>query len=122
MRRRLEPAEMWFVRRMLRIPGTARRTKEEVLRRGASEKRIDGDHNRKQSVFVAHKLRGKGLEKECLLVMIDGRRGKQRLKFTDGIIDVTGCAIVVDVLTLAEDWSLWRSVTTYANLLDTALR
>ena len=55
--------------------------------------------------------------------MIDGRRarGRQRLKFMDGIGDVTGCETVVDVVRLAEDRIVWRSVVAYVNL-ETALR
>ena len=72
---------------------------------------------------MGHILRGNGLEKDCLLGMIDGRRarGGQRLKIMDGIRDVTGCETVVDVVRLAEDKSVWRSVAAYINL-DTALR
>ena len=38
MRRRLEAAEMWFIRMMLRIPWTARRTNEEVLGMAGTER------------------------------------------------------------------------------------
>ena len=40
MRRRLEAAEIWFVRRMLRIPWPARRTNEEVLRRAGVKREL----------------------------------------------------------------------------------
>ena len=78
---------------------------------------------RRQIGFVGHILRGDGLKKDCLLGMIERRRarGRQRLKLMNGIIDVTGCETVVDVLRLAEDRSVWRSVAAYFNL-DTALR
>ena len=39
----------------------------------------------------------------------------------DGIREVTGCETVVDVLRLAEDRSVWRSVVAFVNL-DTALQ
>ena len=63
---------------------------------------------RRQIGFVGRMLRGNDLEKDCLLWMIAGRRarGRQRLKFMDGIRDVNGCEIVVDVLRLAEDRSV----------------
>ena len=72
---------------------------------------------------VVNVLRGDGLEKDCQLGMIEGRRarGRQRLKFMDGIRDVTGCETVVEVLRLAEDRSVWRTVAANVNL-DTALR
>ena len=73
--------------------------------------------------YVGHLLRGNCFEKDCLLGMIDGRRAshRQRLTLIDGIRDVTGCETVVDVLRLAEDRSVWRSVAAYVDL-DTALR
>ena len=49
---------------------------------------------------MGHIFRGNGLEKDCQHGMIEGRRtrGRQCLKFMDGIRDVTGCESVVDVL------------------------
>ena len=78
---------------------------------------------RRQIGFVMHILKRNGLEKDCLLGMFNGRRarGKQRLKFMDGIRDVTGCETMVDVLRLAYDRSVWRSVAVYVNL-NTELR
>ena len=123
MRKRLEAAEMWFLRRMLRIPWTARRTNEEVLRRAGVRRELMTVIRRRQIGFVGHVVRGDGLEKDCLLGMIEGRRarGRQRLKFMDGIRDVTGCETVVDVLRLAEDRSVWRTVAANVNF-DAALR
>ena len=90
---------------MLRIPWTARRTNEEVLRRADVKRELLKMIRKRQIRFVGTILRGNGLKKDCLLGMIDGRRarGRQRLKFMDGIGDVTGSEIVVDVLRLAED-------------------
>ena len=78
---------------------------------------------RRRIGYVGHILRGNGLEKDCLLGMIDGRKakGRQRLKFMNGIRDVTGCETVMDVLGLVEDMSVWRSVAAYVNL-DTSVR
>ena len=114
---------MWFARRMLRIPWTARRTNEEVLRRAGVKRELMTMIRRRQIGFVGHILRSNGLEKDCLLGMIDGRRarGRQRSKFMDGIREVTGCETMGDVMRLAEDRSVWRSVPAYVNL-DTAFR
>ena len=67
---------------------------------------------RRQISFVGHILRGNGLEKKCLLGMIEGRRARrrQRLKFMDGIRVATGCEIVADMLRLPEDRSVSPSV------------
>ena len=60
---------------------------------------------------------------ECPIGTIQekGARGRQRLKFMDGIRDVTGNKTVVDVLRPVEYRRVCRFVAVYVNL-DTALR
>ena len=123
MRKRLEAVEMWFYRRMLRVPWTARRTNHEVLQMAGVNREIMTLVRRRQLGFLGHTLRGNGLEKDCLLGMIEGRRarGRQRNKFMDGIKEVVGCGRIDEVLRLAEDRSAWRSIVADINV-DTALR
>ena len=121
MRSRLEAAEMWFYRRMLRIPWTARRTNQEVLRMAGVTRELMTVIRRRQIGFLGHILRGSRLEKDCLLGMVEGRRarGRQRTKYTDGIKELIGCVRMDEVLRL--DRSAWRSIAANINL-DTALR
>ena len=123
MGRRLEAVEMWFLRRMLRIPWTARRTNEDVLRIVGVQRELMTVIRRRQLRFVGHVLRGNGWERGSLLGMIEGRRarGRQRLKYMDGIKEVVGCERAVDVLRLVEDRSVWRSIVANVNC-DSALR
>ena len=74
---------------------------------------------RRQNGFVGHISRGNGFEKDCILGLIDrrGARGRERLKFMDGIRDETGCETAVDVLRLAEHRSVLRSVAANVNLV-----
>ena len=74
MRRRLETAEMWFVRRMLRIWWTARSANEMVLRRAGVKSELMTMIRRRQIGFVGCIFRGNFLEEDCLLGMIDGRK------------------------------------------------
>ena len=91
MRKRLEAAEMWFLRRMLRIPWTARRTNVEVLQMARTKRELMATIRKRQLGFLGHLLRGAGIEKDCLLGMIEGTRarGRQRRKFMDGIKEWT---------------------------------
>ena len=77
IRRRLEAAEMWFIRRMMRIQWTARRTNEEVLQMARGCKELLTVTRRRQIGL----LKGCGLERECLLGMIEGRRTRGRKMF-----------------------------------------
>lgn len=113
MAERLEAVEMWFLRRMMRIPWTARVTNEEVLRRAGTERCLLGNVRRRQLGFVGHILRGDNFEKHCLLGRIEGRRarGRQRLKFMDTILQhLGGGRGTVDLIRLADDRGRWRSM------------
>ena len=60
---KLEAAEMWFLRRMYRIPWTARETNEAVLNRAGIERSLIKTVRRRQLKFLGHILRSEGLEK-----------------------------------------------------------
>ena len=92
MRRKLEAAEMWMLRRMLRVPWTARMTNEEVMRRAGVTRLLMTTIRRRQLGYVGHLLRGRSIVKDCLLGMIDGRRarGRQRMKYLDGLKEIVG--------------------------------
>ena len=114
---------MWFIRRMLRIPRTAKRTNEEVLGKAGTERVLMSAIRRRQLGYLGHAIRADGLEKSVLLVFIEGRRarGRQRLKYMDGIVAVIGCSMAVEVVRLTEDRGMWHSIVANVNI-DTALR
>ena len=58
-----------------------------------------------------------------LLELIEGRRarGRQRLKYMDGIVEVMGCSTAAEVVRLTEDIGRWHSIVANVNI-DTALR
>ena len=123
MRRKLEAAEMWFYRRMLRIPWTARVTNQEVLERMGVAREMMTVIRKRQLGFLGHILRSDGMESNCLMGMVEGRRarGRQRMKWTDRIKELVGCERMGEVKRLAEDRSAWRAIVANINI-DTALR
>lgn len=113
MEKRLEAAEMWFLRRMLRIPWTARVTNEEVMRRAGVERRLLKTIRKKQLNFIGHIMRADGLERNCLLGRVEGTRsrGRQRIKYMDALLEQLGDGRrVVDLVRLADDRTDWRSM------------
>ena len=78
LKKRLDAAEMWFLRRMLRVPWTARMSNERVLERAGVERQLLRVLRTRQLRFLGHLLRGNGLEREVLLGRIEGRRGRGR--------------------------------------------
>ena len=123
MRRRLEAAEMFFIRRMLRIPWRARRTNEEVLGMAGKERVLMTTIRRKQVGYLGHAIRADGLEKSVLLGFIKGRRarGRLRLKYMDGIVEVVGCSTAAEAVRLTQDRGMWHYIVANVNI-DTALR
>ena len=76
LRNKIDAAEIWFLRRMLWISWTDKVTNEEMLRRSGMKRELMGDIEKRQLQFLGHILRAHGLERDCLLGMIDGKRAK----------------------------------------------
>ena len=123
MRRKLEAAEMWMLRRMLRVPWTARMTNQEVMRRAGVTRLLMTTIRQRQLGYIGHLLRGRSLGKDCLLGMIDGRRarGRQRMKYMDGLKEIVECSGIGEMVRLAEDRNRWRIIVANVNI-DTAHR
>ena len=113
MEKRLKATEMCFLRRMLRIPWTARVSNEEVMRRAGMERRLLKTIRKKQLNFVGHIMKADGLERNCLLGRVEGTRsrGRQRIKYMNALLAQLGDGWRVVVLVrLAEERTEWRSM------------
>ena len=124
LRRRLEAVEMWFLRRMLRVPWTARLTNERVMEMAGVRRALLGAVRARQLKFLGHILRHECLEKEVLLGKIEGRRarGRQRIKFASSLLeDIPGQTTMAGLVRTAHDRERWRSMVANVSF-DTALR
>ena len=104
---------MYFYRRMMRIPWTARVTNVEVLRRAGVERCLMKRVRRRQLKFLGHIVRAGELESDCLLGRIDGTRarGRQRIKYMDSILGfLDGGHTTTSVLQLARERRYWKSM------------
>ena len=83
MRSKLEAAEMWFYRRMLKIPWRLNITNEEVLKKKGAERKLLQTVRRRQLEFLGHVMRKERLENLTLTGCIDGKksRGRPRIKY-----------------------------------------
>ena len=82
--------ESWCWRRLLRVPWTARRSNQSILKEISPEYSLEGLMLKlKLQYFVHLMLRTDSLEKTLMLGKIEGRRrrGRQRMKQLDGITD-----------------------------------
>ena len=86
--RRIDASEQWCWRRLLRIPWTARRSNQSILKEISPEYSLEGLMLKPQ-YFGNLRKRASSLEKTLMLEKIEGRRrGRQRMRWLDGIMDV----------------------------------
>ena len=85
--RGLEAAEMWYIRRIMRISWTEKKSNEEAMEMAGYERPLLKTIRKRQLQFVGHINRADGLEKQILSRKICGikRRGRQRTKYTDSL-------------------------------------
>src|SRR5574337_686850 len=81
---------VWFWRRLLRVPWTARRSSQSILKEISPEYSLQGLMLKLKLQYFGHLMRRTdSLEKTLMLGKIEGRRkrGQQRMRWLDGIID-----------------------------------
>ena len=88
--RRIDAFELWCWRRLLRIPWTARRSNQSILKEISPEYSLEGLMLKLKFQYFGHLMqRATLLEKILMLGKIEGRRrrGQQRKRWLDGITD-----------------------------------
>ena len=88
--RRIDTFELWYWRRLLRVPWTARRSNQSILKEISPEYSLEGLMLKLKLQYFGHLMqRTDSFEKNLMLGKIeDGRRrGRQRMKWLDGITD-----------------------------------
>ena len=84
---RIDAFELWCWRRVLRVPWTARRSNQSILKKITPEYSLEGLMLKLKLQYFGHLMqRTDSLEKTLMLGMIEGgRRGQQRMRWLDGI-------------------------------------
>ena len=89
-RRRIDAFELWCWRRLLRVPWTARRSNQSILKEISPGCSLEGLVLKLKLQYFGHLMqRADSLEKTLMLGGIGGRRrrGRQRVRWLDGITD-----------------------------------
>ena len=91
---RIDAFELWCWRRLLRVPWTARRSNQSILKEINPEYSLQGLMLEHQ--YFGHLMRrANSLEKTLTLGKIEGRRrGRQRMRWLDGITDSVDVSLV----------------------------
>ena len=88
--RRIDAFELWCWRRLLRVPWTARRSNQSILKEISPGNSLEGLMLKLKLQYLAHLLgRTDSFEKTLMLGKIEGRRrrGRQRMIWLDGSTD-----------------------------------
>ena len=88
--RRIDAFELWCWRRLLRVPWTARRSNQSILKKISPEYSLEGLMLKLNLQYFGHLMRrADSFEKTLMLGKIEGRRrrGQQRMRWLDGITD-----------------------------------
>ena len=110
--RRIDVFELWCWRRLLRVPWTARRSNQYILKENSHGYSLEGMMLKLKLQYFGHLMwRIDSLEKTLMLGGIGGRRkrGQQRMKWLDGVTDSMNVSLS-GFQEIVMDREAWRAV------------